>query len=103
MRGLLAISVLLILVACDTRAEQGRTDLKPNDRLLAAESDDTRLQLIQKQFRGLDQPMWEVGERYGGLHDALLRQNPELAAYHWEKIMNNQAVFDLKSPGDAGQ
>lgn len=30
--------------------------------------------------------MWEVGERFEHLHGALARGNPQLAAYHWEKI-----------------
>jgi hypothetical protein len=30
--------------------------------------------------------MWEVGERFQSVYDALGDENYELAAYHWEKI-----------------
>jgi len=30
--------------------------------------------------------MWEVGERFQSIYDALGHENYELAAYHWEKI-----------------
>jgi hypothetical protein len=30
--------------------------------------------------------MWETGERYQRLHDALNRGNPQLAVYQWDKI-----------------
>lgn len=58
----------------------------PNDWLLAAPDDETRLTLLQRQLRGFDQPMWEVGERFERLHAALGRNNYPLAAYQWEKI-----------------
>lgn len=80
------VAALLVLAGCEAGTESSRSELKPNDWLLSAESDEDRFRLIQRQFRGFDQPMWEVGERYARLHEALLRQNPELAAYHWEKI-----------------
>ena len=87
-----------------------------NDWLLSAESDEERFRRLQRQLRGFDQPMWEVGERFESLHDALLRNNFGLALYHWDKIattirtcmgchvaegvayMNDQALFDLQRP-----
>lgn len=79
--------VTAILVAgCTPASDKPSGDLKPNDWLLAAEDEEARNRLIQQQFRGFDQPMWEVGERYARLHEALERQNTDLAVYHWEKI-----------------
>lgn len=78
------IAALACLGACN---QQSKSDgLKPNDWLLKANSDDERFRQIQRQLRGFDQPMWEVGERYARMHEALSRGNTELALYHWEKI-----------------
>lgn len=59
---------------------------KPSDWLTSAESDAKRFELLQKYLRGFDQPMWEVGERFRSIHEALSRKNFTLANYHWEKI-----------------
>lgn len=56
------------------------------DWLLSAPSDAARFRLLQQQLRGFDQPMWEVGERFRRIHEALVRQNYDLALYHWDKI-----------------
>lgn len=80
------VATLLILSGCGAQTKSDGPEVKPNDWLLAAQDDEARFRLIQQQFRGFDQPMWEVGERYARLHEALTRQNPELAAYQWEKI-----------------
>ncbi len=76
----------LLAAGCTPASEELSEDLKPNDWLLAAGDEQARNRLIQQQFRGFDQPMWEVGERYARLHQALERQNTDLAVYHWEKI-----------------
>ncbi|WP_068874018.1 MULTISPECIES: hypothetical protein [unclassified Phenylobacterium] len=84
---LIASAALALLPGCDAadqRPSAGKPS--PNDWLLAAESDEARLKLIQRQMRGFDQPMWEVGERFERLHGALERGNYDLAVYHWEKI-----------------
>ena len=51
-----------------------------------APSDSVKDQRIEKYLRGFDQPMWEVGERYGSIVQAIKDQNFDLAAYHWDKI-----------------
>lgn len=76
----------LLLTGCTPVSEPQPEDLKPTDWLLGAENDTERFRAIQQQMRGFDQPMWEVGERFTRVHDALTRGNPDLAAYHWEKI-----------------
>lgn len=85
-RRLILIISVLALVGCDRAAEQRAPTAKPNDWLLGAADDPERFRLIQRQLRGFDQPMWEVGERYTRMHEALTRGNLDLAAYHWEKI-----------------
>lgn len=43
-------------------------------------------QRLEKYLRGFDQPMWEVGERYQMIKQAIDRENYDLASYHWDKI-----------------
>lgn len=82
----LLVIAALLLAGCTPASDSQSTDLKPNDWLLAAENEEARNRLVQTQFRGFDNAMWEVGERYGRMHEALQRNNTQLAAYHWEKI-----------------
>lgn len=60
--------------------------LTQDDWLLSAPSDAERFRLLQQQLRGFDQTMWEVGERFRRIHEALSRNNYDLALYHWDKI-----------------
>lgn len=71
---------------------------KPNDWLLNAADDRTRFELLQRYLRGFDQPMWEVGERFQSVYDALGDENYELAAYHWEKIKATIVNGYMKRP-----
>ena len=61
-------------------------------------SEEERFQRIQKYLRGFDQPMWEVGERYEKLFEALVRGNFELASYHWAKIKLTIENGTMKRP-----
>jgi hypothetical protein len=54
--------------------------------LMSASSDTDRFGKLEQQLRGFDVTMWEVGDRFRFLHEALTRENYDLAAYHWEKI-----------------
>jgi hypothetical protein len=54
--------------------------------LTSASSDADRFGKLERQLRGFDVTMWEVGERFRFLHEALTLENYDLAAYHWEKI-----------------
>ncbi len=81
------ITVLFALAIPGTRGEEMRPlAAKPDDWLLNAPDDRARFELLQRYLRGFDQPMWEVGERFEAIYDALDDENYELAAYHWEKI-----------------
>ncbi|MBG0796558.1 hypothetical protein IYX23_02445 [Methylocystis sp. L43] len=81
------IALTLFLVGAGSPGSAAEAEeLSQNDWLLRAENDNARFRLLQQQMRGFDQPMWEVGERFERLHDALQRENYELAVYHWDKI-----------------
>ncbi|MGC1524354.1 MAG: hypothetical protein WA803_22635 [Steroidobacteraceae bacterium] len=72
-----------------------QSNLSPSDWLLSAPSDEERFRRLQQQLRGFDLTMWEVGERFRRMHEALARANYELALYHWSKItatINNGLV-----------
>lgn len=50
--------------------------------------DNEKFKVIEKQFRGFDKTMVEVGYRYNGLYWAGEDKNWELTSYHIEKIMH---------------
>jgi hypothetical protein len=56
------------------------------DWLFNLPGEEERLAQLQLQLRGLDVAMWETGYRYESIHEALGRQNYDLATYHWDKI-----------------
>lgn len=78
-----------------------QAELTPNDWLLSAPDDRERFQRLQRQLRGFDQPMWEVGERFESMYHALERENFDLALYHWEKIGTTIRNGIAKRPGRA--
>lgn len=47
---------------------------------------DDRFRAIEKQFRGFDTAMMEVGYRYEAIKKALFLHNYELASYHLQKV-----------------
>ena len=53
---------------------------------------------IEQYLRGFDQPMWEVGERYQHLEQAIIDSNFELASYHWNKIKTTIENGLMKRP-----
>lgn len=98
MRRWLAFLAVLVLPACSSEPERSGKPASPNDWLLSAKDDEARFDMLQKQLRGFDQPMWEVGERFERLHGALLRGNHPLAVYHWEKIKTTIENGIVKRP-----
>lgn len=70
----------------------------PNDWLLNAPDDEARFKLLQRYLRGFDQPMWEVGERFESVYEALADENYDLAVYHWEKIRATIVNGYMKRP-----
>ena len=72
--------------------------LTQDDWLLRAPNDTERFRLLQQQLRGFDQPMWEIGERFTRIHDALRRGNYDLAVFHWWKIQQTLTNASIKRP-----
>ncbi len=54
--------------------------------LMETNSSSEKFEKIQKQFRGFDLAMVEVGYRFNSFYFALKEQNYPLANYQWEKI-----------------
>lgn len=79
-----SIWLLAALLSTSVFAEE----LKPgsNAWLLDAETDTQRFERLQNYLGGFSGSMSEVGRRYISVHEALSRDNFELASYHWEKI-----------------
>ena len=71
----------------------------PSNRWLEdANTDADRFRKIEILARGFDLPMWEVGERYKGVYNAIRDRNWELAEYHWDKIRVTIDVGLMKRP-----
>jgi hypothetical protein len=72
--------------------------LTQDDWLLGAPDDTERFRRLQQQFIGFAQPMWEIGERFARIHEALGRSNYERAAYHWSKIQQALTNAIMRRP-----
>ncbi|HEJ2567843.1 TPA: hypothetical protein ACKR7L_001415 [Pseudomonas aeruginosa] len=84
------------LAACDRPATSTPA---PGDGWLSGAPDQaTRDERLERYLRGFDQPMWEVGERYRHVEQALRDENWALAAYHWEKIRTTIEGGLMKRP-----
>ncbi len=82
---------ILILAGClaslAAPATQASEEEKASNHWLAdAPNEQVKTQRLEKYLRGFDQPMWEVGERYESIVDAIKDKNYDLASYHWKKI-----------------
>jgi hypothetical protein len=94
---LAALAGLCIAVSVETCAAQSQPN--PNDWLLNAPNDTERFRLLQNYLRGFSMPMWEVGERFQRLYDALGDKNYDFATYQWEKIREAIVLGYTKRPG----
>ncbi|MCC5995957.1 MAG: hypothetical protein JJU18_06265 [Oceanicaulis sp.] len=93
---LAAIACLALTAACRSEPETG-----PNDWLHNQSEDRERFERLQDQLGGFSQTMWEVGERYEQMHEAIRRENFDLALYHWDKIADATARGIERRPGRA--
>jgi hypothetical protein len=96
-----------LLVACtEPPADQTAADEPParnsqvsgDGWLLGADSDQTRFERLHSYLGGFSAAMWETGYRYEAIYHALERENPALAAYHWDKILDAIAGGYMKRP-----
>ena len=69
-----------------------------NNWLQDADNDLDRFKRLEIYLRGFDQPMAEVGQRYQHLYQAIKDKNPDLAEYHWEKIILSINTGLMKRP-----
>jgi hypothetical protein len=83
-----------LLMASLTRA----ADDAPDGWLQGAHDDVQRFERLERYLGGFSRSMWEVGERYARLHEALQGGNYALARYHWEKIGATIRAGYLKRP-----
>ena len=99
MRNRLSYVAVALMMGLCAATLHGQGQAAPsNEWLIDAPNDVERFKLLQRYLRGFDQPMWEVGERYEGVHDALQRSNFDLALYHWDKIKTTIENGYLKRP-----
>jgi mono/diheme cytochrome c family protein len=72
----------------------------PSDSwLLDADSDTERFRRIEIALRGLDIHMFEIGARFGVMHDAIERGNLPLAQLEAQKTIETARIAMLKRPG----
>ncbi len=77
--------IILFLVFFYTLNAQNGYSTKSN-WLLDTKSDEQKFKKIQKQFRGFDLAMVEVGYRFNSLYFAINDKNYDLAHYQLDKI-----------------
>ncbi len=69
--------------------------------LVGAEDERERAERLEQYLGGFSAAMWEVGERYERVEQALADANWALAGYHWEKIQGAIDGGMMKRPGRA--
>lgn len=69
-----------------------------SDWLMNISSNEQRFEAVQKQFRGFDTAMVEVGYKYEAIKKALQTRNYELAHYHLEKIKTAMELGYIRRP-----
>ena len=66
--------------------------------LVDSNSSSEKFQKIQKQLRGFDVTMVEVGERFNTFYFAIKDKNYELATYQWDKIKKTIKNGTIRRP-----
>jgi len=92
--GALMILLTMAIGACSQPAPVPQAD----GWLTGAPDEATRNERLERYLRGFDQPMWEVGERYRHVEQALQDENWALAQYHWKKIRRTIEGGLMKRP-----
>lgn len=98
--GLGVLSVALLGCGTDNNVDNGGYAEPISDGWLgSAASDAERFRELERYLGGFSSAMWETGERYRYVHQALRDENFELAAYHWDKIGDAIRNGYRKRPG----
>ncbi|MCC5871348.1 MAG: hypothetical protein JJU22_03025 [Gammaproteobacteria bacterium] len=98
------LTAALVLAACGgppppaALPEQPASGPVSDGWLGSLDSHGDRFRALEGYLGGFSSAMWEVGERYRHLHQALLDDNHELAAYHWAKVGDAIRSGYLKRP-----
>ncbi len=79
-------SILIILLLSFSSLIAQNSYSTKSEWLLDTKSDTQKFKKIQKQFRGFDLAMVEVGYRFNSFYFALKDKNYDLANYQWDKI-----------------
>jgi cytochrome c556 len=77
--------VLIALIIVSNVLAENSYSTKSN-WLLETKTDEQKFQKIQKQLRGFDLAMVEVGYRFNTFYFAIEDKNYDLAHYQWDKI-----------------
>jgi hypothetical protein len=85
-------------LAAGVIAQTTRPLTDENGWLFSTNDPDERFARIAKHFRGYDNAMLEVGQRFQTVYDALLVDNYDLAEYHFVKIKLAMDNGILKRP-----
>ena len=78
--------IILILTTLLMGSISANSYSTKSDWLLETNSTQERFKKIQKQLRGFDLAMVEVGYRFNSFYFAIKDKNYPLANYHWDKI-----------------
>ncbi|MDQ2076008.1 hypothetical protein [Marinimicrobium sp. ABcell2] len=92
-KGLYLLSISALTLTLTVSADE-----KPQGWLAEVE-EAQRVERLQSYLGGFSSAMWEVGERFEQVHQALERENYPLAGYHWEKIRDAIQNGYMKRPG----
>lgn len=66
--------------------------------LLDADDDNERFRRLQVYLAGSQVPMWDISSRFRSMHVAINDGNIELAAYHWDKLIDRLNGTLMKRP-----
>ena len=100
MRSQLAVNSVLVIIIATVAGACSREQATPKGDgwLTGAPDEASRVERLERYLRGFDQPMWEVGERYQSVEQALRDENWALARYHWKKIKTTIEGGLMKRP-----
>lgn len=79
-------TIFLILLLSFTQLLAQNNYSTTSNWLLETKTDTQKFKAIQKQFRGFDLAMVEVGYRFNSFYFAIKDKNYDLANYQWDKI-----------------
>jgi len=91
------IILMIILLSLSWLYAQNNYSTKSN-WLLETKDEDKKFKAIQKQFRGFDLAMVEVGYRFNSFYFALKDKNYDLANYQLDKIKKSMANGIIRRP-----